>query len=292
MKFLLALSVGLFASPAQAQINPPGHSQHSWPAPPASNAIGPIVPCYGCEDAPPLFDAPSSGLWENPLEPGTGFTLAVQGSLLSGIYYGYDEQGHALWYKFSGQLERPQVESRLLRLTATLEGTVEKKITLEFDQRNYGAFSINDGSKTNIVPVIEGIDTARFFPEYADYDFPDMRDIWTIVFENKQIPELYSRKSYTGWIPFWTSSLWTQIFLVEGPSYDLAISGVFDCTMHEKSKSYSYPYCYYSDLRSFPGGLDTRLSFPLPYANIGTSRIVSVNPETGIHMRAFRSRFD
>lgn len=291
MKILIALSLSLFMSTALAQINPPGHSQHAWPSPSTSSSSGPSVPCYGCEENPPLFDAPSSGLWENPLEPGTGFSFTVQGRSLRGTYHGYDTDGRALWYSFDGQLERPADAPRLLRLSSLLEGT-DKRITLEFDQRNYGSFSIENDNRTHIEPVIQGIDSSRFFPAYADYKFPDMNGIWTLVFSNPDINDTRRSRSYMGGLVGWSQESWLDQGFFESISIDLLVNGIFGCSTTHNHTQYAYPDCYYMDSRIYPGDIDATLLFSLPYANIGANRIISVNQETGIRMQFFRLGFD
>jgi len=290
LKFLIALVLILLAPPALAQIRPPGHSGHEWPILPTPNPEGPNVPCYGCEGNPPLFDAPSSGLWQNPSEPGTGFTFTVQGSSLSGLYHGYDEQGHALWHPFAGQLERPKDEPRLLRLTAILEGT-NKTITLEFDQRNHGSFSLAGDQKTHIVPVVEGIDATRHFPEYADYYFPDLNGVWIIVMEKPIISGVGEAISYIGGLLESETTPWQGATMWEYHPIDAFGTGDFYCANVHDHQSYDHVDCRYSDISPFGGNPD-RFLFPMPYANFGANRITSANPETGIRMRAFRSRFD
>lgn len=160
----------------------------------------PEVPCVNCPDFA-FSPKPETGLWGNTLNPtGTGFMFEVQGDLLAGFLFIYDDTGEPAWFLLSGTLATPLegseaiwvVESDLTRfsdgpcincpsqpaMVAGSGGTVR----FEFFARNFGRFRIGEGEYENITPLTFGVLTEAAFPELTDYRLPDLEGAWIFHF--------------------------------------------------------------------------------------------------------------
>jgi hypothetical protein len=160
---------------------------------------GPIVPCVNCANFS-MRTMPMSGIWYNPEQSGSGFSIEIQNRKIFGAYYGYDESGQPLWLTFIGELqdsESPEimwtVETKLLKFingncincnyNAPNPVEFNKMIKIDFMQKNYASFSIDGGASQNIVPIIFGSSaTADFSPEYK-YLLPDLKGTWNFLFD-------------------------------------------------------------------------------------------------------------
>ena len=291
MKHGFALLLALWIAPAIAQ-DSPGY------------------PCQGCVADQPLFTVPTSALWYVVGRPGTGLSMTVQGGYVVGTYYGFTETGAPLWYLFTGPLERPADAPNRLRLTANLQRIENGAClgcawqapdflpspgvaTLEFDQANHATLAIDGAAPLSMVPFIAGVGYTRLFPSYTDHNFPDLEGYWVVVHEIPQPDGKWRYGAHIGKVlpnPYATPdeiSLW---FLEEssGPldSYIvLTIQCRFNADIPGRDDPHSHdvPDCWLND-----AGLD----FPLPYANIGASRISAVHPETGVRLTMYRLEYD
>jgi len=295
--------------------------------PPLSLARGPEVPCTGvlCEQTP-LFHSPASGFWGNPEENGIALHLFVQNRVMFGTYYGYTETGAPIWYLFTARLERPEDRPGVLVGRTTLEEynrcagcaasepleqvALHGSIELVFDQRNHGTYRLGDGAPIHIVPLFAN---SAFADEYGDemrYALPDPEGAWVFTFL-KTVPleggyEFEQRGSMAGvfgakevglplqFAPDWPSTLgWT--FTVTPPRSEPFQAAQIHCEASIGSPPAPMPpECLLGvrvSMLGFPEFQDG-VSFPLPYANIGDGRIVSIDPETGIRMEAFRIGHD
>ena len=64
---------------------------------------GPVVPCVNCEQYQARTE-PNNGLWYNPDQSGTGYSIEVQNGTVFGVYYGYDSETKPTWLTFQGDL--------------------------------------------------------------------------------------------------------------------------------------------------------------------------------------------
>ena len=302
MKFVFGMLLALWITPALAQ-DSPGY------------------PCQGCVEDQPLFTVPTSALWYVVGRPGTGLSMTVQGGYVVGTYYGITGTGAPLWYLFTGPLERPADAPNRLRLTANLQRIENGAClgcawqapdflpspgvaTLEFDQANHATLAIDDGEPLSMVPFIAGVGYTRLFPSYTDYDFPDLDGMWVVVQEIPQADGGWRYVSYIGEFDLsdnWTldESAYWPLFENHTP-FDGYISLQIDCRFNRDivgqpdPHSHDVPDCWLSDNVDLPdsGPANDYLYFPVPYANIGASRISAVHPETGVRLTMYRLEYD
>jgi hypothetical protein len=244
----------------------------------------------------------------------------VQGGLLVGVYYGYTQVGKPLWYLFAGMLERPVDAPNRLRLVAPLQ-RVENgpclgcawqapdyldspgTATLEFDQANHATLTIDDTAPMNMLPFIAGVGYQRLFPSYTDYDFPDLDGTWVAVHEIPQPDGSWRYASHIGEFQFNPYStvdeavIW-NLFENFGPT-DGYVTLILDCRFNRgipgqnDIHSHTVPDCWLSDFVSLPGSAGGALVyFPIPYANVGASRISAVDPQTGVRLTMYRLEYD
>ncbi len=302
MKRILGLLLALWLAPVFAQ-------------------EGPGYPCQGCVDDQPLFEMPSSALWYALERPGTGLSITVQDGFLIGVYYGYTPTSESLWYLFTGPLERSQDAPNRLRVTANLQ-RVENgpclgcayrapdflpspgEAVLEFDQANHATLVIDGGEPLTMLPFIAGVGYTRLFPSYTDYDFPDLNGTWAVVHEIPQADGSLRYASHIGEFQFIPYSIVDEraawdLFENFGPG-DGYIALTFDCRLNRgvpgqvDPHSRAVPDCWLSDIVNLPNGnpIGERLYFPVPYANIGASRISAVHPQTGVRLTMYRLEYD
>ena len=173
---------------------------------------GPLVPCVGCET---LVHAPfpETGAWYNPDQSGTGINLEMQGGKLLGFYYGYDTEGRPEWQLFSGWLIRSEKEGVQWELESQMEHfeggncigcdyqppeapTEGPVVKLEFQQRNYLRFTIDDHPSQFYVPIIYGSIGHQYFSEQTPYVFPEYgADFVLITKPNADPPEPWNWSS-------------------------------------------------------------------------------------------------
>lgn len=301
MKWIISLLVGLCIAPAFAE------------------SAG--YPCQGCLNDRASFSAPSSALWYAVERPGTGLSLTVQGRFVVGVYYSYTETGAPLWYLFTGPLQQPADAPNRWRLMANLQ-RVENgpclgcawhapdflpspgQATLEFDQANHATFAIDGGAPLSMVPFVAGVGYVRLFPSYTDYDFPDLNGTWVAVHEVPQSDGSLRYSSHIGEFilsqyPIADEKANWRLLETYDPT-DQYVALDMECRFNEgvpgqpDIHSREVPDCWLSDLVEIPRselGVE-RLYFPIPYANIGASRISAVHAETGVRLTMYRLEYD
>lgn len=162
---------------------------------------GPVIGCAEC-NATNNKAVPVSGNWYNPEQSGTGYILDVKKGRVVGLYFGYDEQGKALWLSFLGELQASADENVVWTLEAPLvkysggnafnqahrfpnqiEATGDV-IKLDFHFAHYASVQINNGSVQHLIPLNYGVETEKEFKE-TDHLFPKLEGIWTFIYRNK-----------------------------------------------------------------------------------------------------------
>jgi hypothetical protein len=168
----------------------------------ATAQIGPGIPsCPTCEEGARLT-TPLDGTWYNPEQSGVGLSFETQGNdqtkTLFGIYYGYNETGQAVWYTFQGiliQSDDPGImwtlEAQLSEFKngscidcdyqAPVNTDFMAHINLTFNQKNHASFSINNGQKQFIVPLVFGVQSTQEFQQQTTYQFPDLTGRWIYI---------------------------------------------------------------------------------------------------------------
>jgi len=163
--------------------------------------VGPYVPCVGCDELT-YAPYPEPGLWFNPEQSGSGFSLEFQNGIMGGSYYGYDADGESEWYLVTGPLVRSEtpgvmweVEVEPQRFTGgnclgcpyQAPNDAEKlpPIKIEFLQRAYARLILSDDSIQYMMPFMYGDSGKAFFAEQTPYIFPNFAQInlWTVVFK-------------------------------------------------------------------------------------------------------------
>jgi hypothetical protein len=151
---------------------------------------GPELPCENCPPFNNLMMYPSSGIWYNPDQPGTGFTLEVQDGMVAGYYFLYDEEGNPQWLMFTGPLEPGEVGGVRWRLDAELmrisggaclhcpfqpfeDIEIVGELSLEFFWRNHGRFSVDGQAVQNIVPLFYAAPPIALFEPESDFRLPE-----------------------------------------------------------------------------------------------------------------------
>jgi len=302
MKRLLALLLALWLTPAIAQ-------------------EGPGYPCQGCLQDQTAFHMPSSALWYAVDRPGTGISLTVQNGFAVGVYYGFTQAGKPLWYLFTGMLEKADDDAPSgLHLTAPLQRVENGPClgcawqapdyldspgyaTLQFDQANHAIFTIEGNAAMDLVPFIAGVAHRQWLPSYTAYDFPNLDGTWVVVHEVPQPDGTINYSSRMGWFEYYDGAFRVDeligwIFWESHGPIDLFSQTDVTCSFNwgsiDDPHSNDVPDCWISDIVDIPGGdpLVNRLDFPVPYANIGASRISAVHPETGVRLTMYRLEYD
>lgn len=275
----------------------------------AAASDGPEIPCQTCESNDPL-PKPESGWWYNPHEPGTGFNIEVQGEVLFGSYYGYDGNGAAVWYIFSGPMVEAEggsgivVNASLQRYAggpclqceyseAEPEGDAIP-IELRFQQRNHARIAIA-GRELSVVPLIAGALVRQDFPS-VDYAFPELAGTWVFVLTDPELAPFGTRSlvlnsAQTGrrfrddgtllWVRHHFYDLTSQLEVVLTATVECAIGDTPDAA----------PACTLAIAGYFPSGEFRSEQFPLSIANIGDSRIVG-RTDGGVLVEARRLDYD
>jgi hypothetical protein len=156
------------------------------------------IPCLDCPEFR-FKPYPEAGIWHTPGEPGSGFMFEVQGGILAGYYYLYDDQGRPLWLMVSGPLVESDTEGVMWELETPLlqfsggrcldcdytpaelddsPGTIR----LEFFQRNTARFQVDDQAPQDIVSLTYGTAVESTFEPHSDYLLPDLSGYWFMSF--------------------------------------------------------------------------------------------------------------
>jgi hypothetical protein len=165
---------------------------------PRAHADPDDIPCGACEPAyfPPL---PESGVWSDPDRFGTGFMLQVQREELAGAYFGYDAQGRATWYVFSGRIERGRFEESfewsleaqaiewsggacLLCVPRSPDASrIAASLRFEFLQRSLARVRVDDREWRYLRPQTFGVETSQEFSPAVSFPVPDLQGEWVLV---------------------------------------------------------------------------------------------------------------
>jgi hypothetical protein len=171
-----------------------------------AHASGPI-PCLDCPQLH-VNSYPETGLWYNPDEPGTGFMFEVQGGILVGYYYLYDEQGQPQWLMVTSPLIESDIEGVMWELEAELlkfsggpcldcdysEAQLDDSpgtIRLEFFQRNAGRFQVGELPFQEILTLTYGAAVEPIFEPFSDLLVPNLvlSTYWVLGFSRTDIEE-------------------------------------------------------------------------------------------------------
>lgn len=161
------------------------------------------LPCVDCPtpETSMRIVRPASGLWFNSEQSGTGFMMEAKGDVLVGHYFLYDDDGEPVWYMFVSSLEpseepdtRLVAEAQLGKFTdgSCLEceyrfpehELLDKTLRIEFINRNYARFRIDEGPYQFINTLLFGMNGAQIFQPYSDYVFPDLSGSWVFTFQS------------------------------------------------------------------------------------------------------------
>ncbi len=158
----------------------------------ADGLDGPELPCQNCPEFSELMQYPAPGIWFNPDQSGSGFTLEVQDGIVAGYYYLYDEDGRPEWLMFTDDLQvnededndaRWVLETDLLRFTggACLNCPYQPfedvesvgTLTMEVPWRNHARFSVDGGAVQRIIPMAYATPmTPPLFQPFSEFRFP------------------------------------------------------------------------------------------------------------------------
>ena len=281
----------------------------SWASANALAQEGPLVPCVGCET---LVHAPfpETGAWYNPDQSGTGINLEMQGGKLLGFYYGYDTEGRPEWQLFSGWLVRSEQEGVQWELETQMEHfedgncigcdyqppaapTEGPVVKLEFQQRNYLRFTIDDHPSQFYVPIIYGSIGHQYFSEQTPYVFPEYGADFVLVLKpNNDPPEPWKWKSYI--IPIFEGVVaeggpdkgklhYTMWWYSPPPGSDVP-SGEIKCELDSESNQ---PGC----IMNFGTSEVENKDYVIPIANMSASRFYG-EADDGSTVEGYRLDYD
>ena len=276
--------------------------------------LGPQYTCFECENLTKRV-VPTSGIWYNPEQPGTGYTIEVQNNRIFGAYYGYNEQGKQIWLTFLGDL----VESNEVGVMWTFDSEFKQfeggtsfnqvyqennrtdyqgAIHIEFSHQNHAKFSVNNGIEQNIVPIAYGSLKSADFPNQTSYTFPELHGMWTFVYYLKRdnVPESFSTDSEVYIImPKFIRDIdhdgFEDIYYTVVRLYgDNEIFGEIQCSIKEIDGQIIGPKCHFED-RRFLGGQDGNNGiFKMTMGGLGIKRLFG-EMEDGSTFNAFRINY-
>lgn len=165
---------------------------------------GPDLPCVNCPVPETSIRSvkPEAGIWRNPEQSGTGFMFEVQNNRIAGYYYLYNQEGTPIWYLFVATLELSDEEGIKWVAEAPLQlaqngqclgcdyqppdhAVTDIILRLEFIDRAYARFRVNDDSYQYITPLIDGTSGSPVFEPQSDYVFPEITEgFWIFAFQS------------------------------------------------------------------------------------------------------------
>ena len=264
---------------------------------------GPIVPCVNCEQFQARTE-PMNGLWYNPEQAGSGYSIEVQDGLVYGIYYGYDSETKPTWLTFLGELAPSDEPDIMWTFDANLEQfeggsclncnynfphqtDFESTIHIDFKHKNYASMSVNDGAVQNVVPLVYNFPSSADFPEQTSYQLPDLYGMWSFVFRiNSDIyPDYWNQWGYysimlhirhksppldldndgNDEIRYYTRSY-------SSPAESLPF-GTIECEANDQDGEIIGPSCFYRYDQGLFGQLGEVNIFHMPLSGIGATRI-------------------
>jgi hypothetical protein len=150
-------------------------------------------------------------MWWDPARDGTGMNLEVQNGVVVGTWHGFDEDGDAVWYQFSGRLV-PVAESGTgywtleAPLAEFVGGScldcpyrpsevrdIRGTIDLTVVQRNLISYRIDGGDIYRMQPLVWGTPMPQQFPEVADHGQP-------MFPEDERVSEWALANGMTPWV--------------------------------------------------------------------------------------------
>jgi|GEM_PF-974826 len=277
---------------------------------------GPYVPCVGCDDLTQV-PYPEPGLWYNPDQSGTGFTLEFQNGVMAGHYFGYDTEGEPEWYLVTNKLERSETAGVMWELelepqrysggncmTCPYQSpgapVMLDPIKIEFLQRAYARITLSDDSVQYMVPIIHGDNTKDFFAEQTPYRFPLLTptpysSLWTLVFKPP------SEGEYEPWN--WFSGVYiisTARYLTNNESQEVLEYPVLQLgAPPEVARAFGRINCQLDAVFSEPNCIFrvsdfdpvNPVEFQIPIGNLTDSRIFGETEDGGI-VEGFRLDYD
>ncbi|MBE9550192.1 MAG: hypothetical protein IMF09_12375 [Proteobacteria bacterium] len=155
------------------------------------------VPCVNCEQYTQRTE-PTNGVWYNKDQTAQGFNFDTQNGRVSGIYYGYDEEGTAIWLTFTAALTPSEEVGVMWTIDATLNHfsnsncfncevtgfdiTDYGRVKMKFRHKNLASVSFDGGPWQNITPFIFGHGATADFPHRTEYLLPNLDGLWTFVY--------------------------------------------------------------------------------------------------------------
>ncbi len=263
---------------------------------------GPVSGCVTCK-ADKNRTEPYNGMWYNPEQSGTGFTIESQLGKVFGVYYGYDEVGKPTWLTFLADLipsnepnimwtldaEFQQFENgNCINCTYQTPSTTDFNgtIHIDFTQKNHAIVTMNNGAIQNIVPINYSQAASADFPDYSSYQLPDLNGLWTFVYKinSEQFPWQWAYKSnvYRIWekqIVNRDGKHWVEyaVIFYDVPPESL-IFGEIVCKLVENTASESIPECYFND-RLFYSGTADPVRFNFSLGGLGSYEIFGESEE-------------
>jgi len=273
----------------------------------AQTLNGPVSPCVDCEQFTTRTE-PFNGTWYNPDQSGTGFSIDVQNGTLFGVYYGYDEQGKAIWLTFVGDLvpsDEPNVmwtvDTDLLQFengnafnqgySAPMTTNYQGQIHLKFTQKNHALFSVNNGEEQNIVPIIFGMPASAEFTEQTSYQFPELEGVWSFIYHFKSSKSVDDRP----FIPVEPFSIISQTVVIPKKSIadsdadgiedviyrvlafdaypNFHIIGQISCGIKSMDEDFTGPSCVFIDDRGLFGDIENKPRYNFSLGGLGAFRI-------------------
>jgi hypothetical protein len=264
---------------------------------------GPIVPCVNCEQYQARTE-PANGLWYNPEQSGSGYSIEVQNGRVYGIYYGYDTEKKPTWLTFSGDLipsDDPEIMWTIDSNLDQFEGgnclncdynfptqtDFESTIHIDFKHKNYASMSVNGGEVQNLIPLVYGFPSNADFPEQTSYKLPELYGMWSFVFKiNSSVyPSFDNQWAYysimlhirnkSPLIDIDNDGLLEIIYTTNSYSSppEILPYGRIKCEADEQNGAIVGPSCIFNYSQGLFGQLGEENIFHMPLSGIGASRM-------------------
>ena len=268
---------------------------------------GPEVTCIDCGWQTQRVE-PYNGVWYNPQQSGSGYSIEVQKGKVFGIYYGYDAEGKPLWLTFLGDL----VESEEAGIMWTLDADLTKMqngnclncdyqtpevadfqstIHIDFKQANYASVKVDNGAVQNMIPIDYSFGGNADFPELTDYKLPDLKGMWVFSFHvnwealypgsgSGRQWEFYSRTLYiTEKSPLrdydndgnLEIQYYTDLYITGTP--EIYTYGRIECEEQEVDGTKVGPMCVFIDAQGIFGALGETRYYYFSLGGLGTQKL-------------------
>ena len=190
---------------------------------------------------------PRSGFWIDPDRAGSSLTLENQNGTWAGVYYGYDAEGKATWYLFSGVPERAEQGTAYWTLSAELlqfqngndidsdaqapeqtgsRGTLQLTVV----QRNLIRYSVDGGATHTLQPFVWGTPMQALLPQAPQARLPMITSPepegpigtpWVVTVRGEGLPDYEPMQAL--WTMFWLSP-WSPSWSASADSYYSSLS--------------------------------------------------------------------